>query len=61
MTQTVVFDTADYIVTGDRRHLLPIGQFEGIQILSPADFLSLFSTQESTEKTNRRGAKDAKN
>jgi putative PIN family toxin of toxin-antitoxin system len=32
---------ATYIVTGDRRHLLPLGSFQGIVILSPADFLAL--------------------
>jgi putative PIN family toxin of toxin-antitoxin system len=32
---------ADYIVTGDRRHLLPLGTFRGIAIISAADFLAL--------------------
>lgn len=31
---------ADFIVTGDKKHLLPLNPFEGIPILSPADFLS---------------------
>jgi putative PIN family toxin of toxin-antitoxin system len=31
--------SADVIVTGDKRHLLPLGRFRGITILSPADFL----------------------
>jgi uncharacterized protein len=30
---------ADYIVSGDKKHLLPLRQFRGIQIVSPADFL----------------------
>src|SRR3989337_81451 len=30
---------ADVIVTGDRKHLLPLNNFRGIPILSPADFL----------------------
>lgn len=30
---------ADYIVTGDRKHLLPLREFQGIPIVSPADFL----------------------
>ncbi len=30
---------ADLIVTGDRRHLLPLGAYEGIRIVSPAAFL----------------------
>jgi uncharacterized protein len=30
---------ADFIVSGDKKHLLPLGEFQGIQIVSPADFL----------------------
>lgn len=30
---------ADCIVTGDKRHLLPLKEFRGIPILSPAEFL----------------------
>lgn len=30
---------ADFIVSGDKKHLLSLGSFEGIPILSPADFL----------------------
>jgi predicted nucleic acid-binding protein len=30
---------ADYIVSGDRRHLLPLKAFRGIPIVSPAEFL----------------------
>lgn len=32
---------ADYIVTGDRNHLLPIKEYKGIKIMSPAEFLKL--------------------
>ena len=31
---------ADYIISGDKRHLLSLKQFRGIQIISPAQFLS---------------------
>ncbi|MBI2008502.1 putative toxin-antitoxin system toxin component, PIN family [Candidatus Amesbacteria bacterium] len=31
---------ADYIITGDKKHLLPLKRFKGIPILSPRDFLS---------------------
>ena len=31
---------ADFIVSGDKRHLLPLKKFRGIPILSPAAFLS---------------------
>ena len=30
---------ADVIVTGDRRHLLPLGRFRHVEIVSPPDFL----------------------
>jgi uncharacterized protein len=30
---------ADFIVSGDRRHVLPIGEYGGIQILSPSEYL----------------------
>jgi putative PIN family toxin of toxin-antitoxin system len=32
---------ADAIVSGDKKHLLPLRQFRGISILGPADFLRL--------------------
>lgn len=31
---------ATHVVTGDRRHLLPLGSFQGIAIVSAADFLA---------------------
>lgn len=31
--------SADFIVTGDKKHLLPLGSFRDIPIVSPADFL----------------------
>ncbi len=37
---TVVGD-ATHIVTGDRRHLLPLGSYQGISIVTAADFLAL--------------------
>lgn len=30
---------AEYIVSGDQRHLLPLKTYEGIEIVSPAQFL----------------------
>lgn len=36
---------SDYIATGDRKHILPIGQIDGIPIVAPAELPSLFSTQ----------------
>lgn len=34
---------ATYIITGDRRHLLPIGSYQGIRILSPTEFFYQFT------------------
>lgn len=33
---------ADCLVTGDKKHLLPIGEHKGVRIISPATFLTLF-------------------
>lgn len=33
---------ATHIVTGDRHHLLPLGSYQGISIVSAADFLAMF-------------------
>jgi uncharacterized protein len=32
---------ATHVITGDRRHLLPLGSFQGIPILTAADFLAV--------------------
>ncbi len=34
---------ADYLVTGDRRHLLPIGEHHGAEIVNAPRFLSLLA------------------
>jgi uncharacterized protein len=34
---------SDFIVTGDARHVLPLGQYSGIPILKVADFLQLLT------------------
>ena len=33
--------SADYLVTGDRRHLLPLGEHDGVRILNAPRFLSV--------------------
>ena len=40
--EVAVAGMADVIVTGDRRHLLPLGSYAGIPILTPADFLATY-------------------
>jgi hypothetical protein len=36
---TAVASKADYLVTGDWAHLLPIGQYKSIRIVNPREFL----------------------
>jgi putative PIN family toxin of toxin-antitoxin system len=38
---TAVAARADWLVTGDRRHLLPLGSYAGIRIVTPRRFLEL--------------------
>lgn len=40
---TAVAAGADYLVTGDRKHLLPLGEYQGIRIVTPRQFLDLLS------------------
>ncbi|WRH67611.1 MAG: putative toxin-antitoxin system toxin component, PIN family [Planktothrix sp. GU0601_MAG3] len=39
--ECAVIGQANYIVTGDKKHLLPLKNYQGIEILQAADFLSL--------------------
>ena len=41
---TAVAAKADYLVTGDRRHLMPLGSYEGIRIVSVREFLEVLSS-----------------
>ena len=38
---------ADILVTGDKKHLLPIKEYQGIHILSPAVFLLIIQVEET--------------
>ncbi|MCH8294559.1 putative toxin-antitoxin system toxin component, PIN family [Candidatus Poribacteria bacterium] len=38
--ECAVVGGATHIVTGDRRHLLPLGSYQGIPIVTAADFLA---------------------
>ena len=38
---TALAAKADYLVTGDRRHLLSLGSYEGIKIITPRQFLDM--------------------
>lgn len=39
IVECAVEGAADYIVSGDQRHLLPLREFQGVEFLSPAQFL----------------------
>ena len=39
--ETAALGKARYLVTGDRKHLLPLGTFKMTKIVAPADFLPL--------------------
>jgi uncharacterized protein len=41
---------ADYIVTGDKRHILPLRSFRGMPILTVADFLRQVQGEASRER-----------
>jgi putative PIN family toxin of toxin-antitoxin system len=41
--ECAVVGKATHIVTGDRRHLLPLGSYQGVLIVTAADFLAQFS------------------
>ena len=42
--ECAVVGGATHIVTGDKRHLLPLGSYQGISIINAADFLTLVSS-----------------
>ena len=44
---------ADYIVTGDKKHLLPLATYEGIRIVMPQEFLAVLDVM-TTEPEHRR-------
>lgn len=39
VVECAIAGRATHIVTGDRLHLLPLGSFQGIHIVTPAEFL----------------------
>ena len=43
VVECAVVGGATHVVTGDRRHLLPLGSYQGISIMSATDFLALVS------------------
>lgn len=45
--ECAVVGKATHIVTGDRRHLLPLGSFQGVPIVGPAAFVQLNASSET--------------
>jgi putative PIN family toxin of toxin-antitoxin system len=43
--ELAVAGNARYIITGDKRHLLKIRQYQSIEIVSPIEFLTLIRTE----------------
>jgi putative PIN family toxin of toxin-antitoxin system len=39
--ECAVSGKADFIISGDNKHILPLKEYQGIKILSPAEFLAL--------------------
>lgn len=42
--ECAVTGNAGYVITGDRRHLLKLGTYEGIKIITPGEFLTSLYT-----------------
>lgn len=45
--ECAVHGGAEYLVTGDKRHLLPIGEYQGIRFVTPATFIALLQIDRS--------------
>jgi uncharacterized protein len=43
--ECAVIAGASHLVTGDRRHLIPLDSFQGIRIVTPAEFFILATAQ----------------
>jgi putative PIN family toxin of toxin-antitoxin system len=43
--ECAVAGEAGYLVTGDKRHLLPLKEYQGIRIVSPATFIAILALE----------------
>ena len=57
---TAVAAEADYLVTGDRAHLLPMREYQGIPIISTRSFLDLLNGPEAAATPARRSSRPAR-
>src|SRR5215212_4715791 len=46
---TAVAAKADYLITGDRKHLLPMREYQGIPIISARSFLDLLESEQGAK------------
>ena len=44
--ECAVAGDADYLVTGDKRHLLPLAEYGGVRVVSPMTFLVILQLEE---------------
>lgn len=43
--ECAVAGQASYLITGDKRHLLPLKEYQGIRIVSPATFIAVLALE----------------
>lgn len=46
--ECAVIASADYLVTGDRRHLLPLKEFQGVKIVRAPEFLEVLEGEDAS-------------
>ena len=51
---TAVAGKADYLVTGDRAHLLPLDEYRGVRMVSPREFLDLLGSLQESDRCVRQ-------
>ena len=49
--ECAVVGRATVIVSGDRLHILPLGSYQGIQIVNPAGFLQLLASESDSSNS----------
>jgi putative PIN family toxin of toxin-antitoxin system len=51
--ETAVLGGCDVLVTGDKRHLLPLNPYKNLTIEAPSSFLERFETEKMGEKASK--------
>ena len=47
IVECAIEGNAQYIISGDKRHLLPLKEYKGIKILTPNEFLNIYESGNS--------------